>query len=281
MMQEIFKQLRFRPFSYEEDAESVTDMHCCAEVLEGSWFDKTETCKMHSKIVVRAPGSSWAVAYNSVIFAHADLVKQANGEAFVIYWRIHENYTYPEVAEILLDGLKKEAIKRECSNLIIFADHPSVDRHMAFIGLRPDRKYMYINPINVEKGKVLRNERVVLHENDVHSLQLRPFIGTPLPPDYLMQRAYLGADYAVFKHSKPNTFEIYSKKQTFLACHDGREWFVFKKGDFTVEPEMIPSVLKTLANLQDGLIMLSQRGMELAELTPVNEAYYNDYCIKL
>ena len=75
-MQEIFNQLQFRAFEYEEDAESVTDMHCCAETLEGSWFDKTETCKMHAKIVARVPGSSWAVAYNTVIFAHADLVTQ-------------------------------------------------------------------------------------------------------------------------------------------------------------------------------------------------------------
>ena len=118
MMQEIFNQLQFRAFEYEEDAESVTDMHCCAETLEGSWFDKTETCKMHAKIVARVPGSSWAVAYNTVIFAHADLVKMPNGEAHVIYWRIHESYTYPEVAKILLDGLKMEAKKRECSHLI-------------------------------------------------------------------------------------------------------------------------------------------------------------------
>ncbi len=281
MMQEIFRQLEFRPFSYEEDAESVTDMHCCAEVLEGSWFDKTETCKMHSKIVVRTPGSSWAVAYNTVIFAHADLVKQPNGEASVIYWRIHENYTYPEVAKILLDGLKREAQKRECSNLIIFADSPQVDKNLTSIGLKPDRKYMYIDPSEVEAGKILRYERVVIHENDVPQLQLKPFLGLPLPPDYLMQRAYLGADYAVFRHTKPQTFEIYCKKQTFLACHDGREWFVFKKGDFKVEPDMVPSVLKTISTLIYGNIMLSERAIELAELTPTNDVYYNDYCIPL
>lgn len=281
MMQEIFRQLEFRPFSYEEDAESVTDMHCCAEVLEGSWFDKTETCKMHSKIVVRTPGSSWAVAYNTVIFAHADLVKQSNGEASVIYWRIHENYTYPEVAKILLDGLKREAQKRECSNLIIFADSPQVDKNLTSIGLKPDRKYMYIDPSEVETGKILRYERVVIHENDVPQLQLKPFLGLPLPPDYLMQRAYLGADYAVFRHTKPQTFEIYCKKQTFLACHDGREWFVFKKGDFKVEPDMVPSVLKTISTLVYGNIMLSERAIELAELTPTNDVYYNDYCIPL
>lgn len=281
MMQEIFKQLQFRPFSYEEDPESITDMHCCAEVLEGSWFDKTETCQMHSKIVVRAPGSSWVVAYNTVVFAHADLVKQSNGEAHVIFWRIHESYNYPEVAKIMLDGLKVEAQKRGCSNLIIFADQEAIDDQMESLGLVPDRKYMYVNPADVEQGKVLRNERVVIHENDIPALELRPFIGNPLPPDYLMQRAYLGADYAVFKHTKPDTFEIYCKKQTFLACHDGREWFVFKKGDFKVEPDMIASVLKTIASLKDGLIMLSEKAMELAEMTPTNHAYYNDYCIEL
>ena len=280
-MQEIFKQLQFRAFSYEEDPESITDMHFCSEVLEGSWFDKKETCQMHSKIVARAPGSSWVVAYNSVIFAHADLVKQPNGEASVIYWRIHESYNYPEVAKILLDGLKAEARKRNCSNLIIFADREEIEEQIEALGYAPDRSYAYVNPGDVEQGRVLRSERVVVHENDIPALDLRPFLGKPLPPGYLMQKAYLGADYAVFRHTKPNTFEIYCRKNTFFACHDGREWFVFKKGDFKIEPDMVASVLKTLDSLQDGLIMLGEKALDCAEMTPANHAFYRDYCIEI
>ena len=46
---------------------------------------------MHAKIVARVPGSSWCVAYNTVIFAHADLVKMPNGEAQVIYDKVEGN----------------------------------------------------------------------------------------------------------------------------------------------------------------------------------------------
>ena len=65
-MQDIFNKLELRPFSYEEDAESVADMHCCAEVLEGYWFDKAETCKMHSKIVEKSR-FFLVLAYSTVI----------------------------------------------------------------------------------------------------------------------------------------------------------------------------------------------------------------------
>jgi hypothetical protein len=112
-MQDIFNKLELRPFSYEEDAESVADMHCCAEVLEGYWFDKAETCKMHSKIVVRSLGSSWVLAYSTVIFAHADLIKQTNGEISVIALRIHENYRYPQVVQALLSRVKTRSKKKK------------------------------------------------------------------------------------------------------------------------------------------------------------------------
>lgn len=276
-MQEIFNKLEFRPFSYEEDPEAIADMHCCDEVLEGSWFDRSETCRMHVKIVVRSPGSSWVLSYGSVIFAHADLVKTPTGEASVIAWRIHENYQHPQVARILLEGLSREARKRECTGLIIYADNPRISEGLNMLGMQPDRKYQYFDVAANDKGKILRSQRVVLHPDEISTLHLIPFLGTPLPPRYLLQRAFLGAEYAVFKHSKPATFEIFHKENTYLACHDGREWYVFRQGDFKAEKEVISSVLKTVGSLQPGRIMLSDKASEAAELIPIHDGVYHDY----
>ncbi len=276
-MQEIFKKLEFRSFSYEEDPEAVADMHCCAEVLEGYWFDRSETCKMHAKVVVRSPGSSWVVAYNSLIFAHADLIKTGADDATVLGWRIHENYHYPQVARILFDGLCREARKRECSGLVFFADTPAIEEDLKMLGLQPDRCYQYADASATEKGKVLRSQRVVPHTDEISKLGLKRFLGSPLPPNYVLQRAFMGADYCVFRHAKPACFEIFHKENTYLACHDGREWHVFRQGDFKIDPDVISSVLKTASSLQPGRIMLSDRAMEAAELIPINDGVYHDF----
>lgn len=277
-MQEIFKSLTFRGFSYEEDAEGVADMHCCAEVLEGSWFDKADTCRMHSKVVVKCPGSSWVLSYSTVIFAHVDLIKAANNTGAVIGWRIHENYhSFPQVARLLLEGLKEQARKREYSGLLIFADNAKVEEELAMIGMTPDRKYRYADVAAVDKGRILRSQRVILHPDDIRGLSLQPFLGSPPPPDYIMQKAFMGSDYGVFKHCKPDTFEIFHQNNTYLACHDGREWHIFRQGDFKGDKDIIASVLKTAASHKPGRIMLSDRALEAAELIPLNDGVYHDY----
>lgn len=276
-MQEIFKQLEFRSFSYEDDPEAVADMHCCAEVLEGSWFDRSETCRMHSKVVVRSPGSSWVVAYNSLIFAHADLIKTTTSDATVVGWRLHENFRHPQVARILFEGLCREAKKRDCSGMIIFADNSKVSEDLAMIGMTPDRSYRYSDISSIEKGRILRSERVVLHTDEVAKIDFRPFLGSPLPPHYILQRAFMGADYCVFRHCKPTTFEILVQDLVFLACHDGREWHIFRKGENKVDADLIASVLKTAASLQPGMIMLSERAMDAAGTVPINEGVYHDF----
>mgnify|MGYP000951251481 CR=1 FL=1 len=277
MMHEIFNNLKFRPFSYEEDAEGVADMHCCAEVLEGSWFDRSETSRMHSKVVVRCPGSSWVLSYSTVIFAHVDLIKTIDNTAIAIAWRIHENYRFPQVVRLLLDGLSEQARKRECSGILIFADNIKVEEELAMIGMQPDRTYHYADITGVETGRMLRSQRVVLHPDDINALNLQPFLGSPLPPNYIVQKAFMGADYGVFRHCKPDTFEIFHQDNTYLACHDGREWHIFRQGDFKGEKEIIPSVLKTAAAQKPGRIMLSDRALEAAELIPLNDGVYHDY----
>lgn len=276
-MQEIFNSLKFRAFSYEEDPEGVADMHCCNEVLEGSWFDKSETCKMHSKVVVRSPGSSWVLAYDKVIFAHADLVKAADKTGIVIAWRIHENYRHPQIVRLMLEGLSEQARKRECSGLLIYADIGKIEEELAMVGMQPDREYRYADTAAVDKGRILRSQRVVLHTDEIAGLNLLPFLGSPLPPPYIIQRAFMGSDYGVFRHTKPDTFEIFHQENTYLASHDGREWHVFRQGDFKGEKEIIPSVLKTVASLKPGRIMLSDRAFEAAELIPLNDGVYHDY----
>lgn len=276
-MQEVFNSLKFRNFSYEEDAEGVADMHCCNEVLEGSWFDRSETCRMHSKVVVRCPGSSWVLAYGTVIFAHVDLIKSADGVAIAFAWRIHENYRFPQVVRLLLDGLSEQARKRECKGLLIFADTIKVEEELAMVGMQPDRSYQYVDVAGSDQGRILRSQRVVLHPDEISPLNLRPFLGSPLPPDYILQKALLGADYGVFKHCKPDAFEIFHQDNTYLACHDGREWHVFRQGDFKGEKEIIPSVLKTVASHKPGRIMLNDRALEAAELTPLHDGVYHDY----
>ena len=276
-MQDIFNKLEFRSFSYEEDSEAVADMHCCAEILEGSWFDRSDTCKMHAKVVARSPGSSWVVAYGSVIFAHADLIKTSTQEASVLGWRLHENFRYPQVARMLFEGLCREARKREYTEMVIYADNSRVDEELVMLGMQPDRRYQYADPSSAGNSRILRSQRVVLNSDDVSQMPLTKFLGLPLPPAYILQKAYMGADYAVFKHSKPSTFEIYHNDHTYLACHDGREWHIFRQGDFKAEKEIISPLLKTIASLQSGHIMLSDKAAEAAELIPINDGVYHDY----
>jgi len=276
-MQEIFNSLKFRSFPYEEDAEGVADMHCCAEVLEGSWFDRAETSRMHSKVVVRCPGSSWVLSYSTVIFAHVDLVKTIDNTAIAIAWRIHENYRFPQVVRLLLEGLSEQARKRECSGILIFADNIKVEEELAMIGMQPDRSYHYTDVSGVEAGRILRSQRVVLHPDEISALNLQPFLGSPLPPNYIVQKAFMGADYGVFRHCKPDTFEIFHQDNTYLACHDGREWHIFRQGNFKGDKEIIPSVLKTAAAQKPGRIMLSDRALEATELIPLNDGVYHDY----
>jgi hypothetical protein len=284
-MQEIFNKLEFRPFSYEEDPEAIADMHCSSETLEGYWFDRAETCKMHSKIVVKCPGSDWVLAYYTVVFAHVSLVKMNEEEICAISLRVHENYRYPQVMRALIDGIKREAIKRNAKAILVFADNEQIDTCLQTIGLQPDRTYQYVNVAqrtNAEtKPRILRNERVVYHHIDITSMNLIPILGMPLPYTYTLHRALHGADYAVFSHEKPTSYNIFHKDNKYFACHDGREWHLFKKDDFKVDKEVLPSLLNTLASLKPGQILLSQKIIEAFEISPTNNRVFNDYLIKI
>jgi hypothetical protein len=280
-MREIFDNMVFRALSYEEDPEAIVDMHRCAETLEGSWFDIPVTCKLHAKVVTRTPGSSWVVTYGNIIFAHADLIKSITGEAIIVGWRIHTDYHYPQVARKLLDGLKLEAVKRQATGLIIFADNSEVVSDMSMIGCRPDREYAYIRPGECEKGIVLDWEKIDIHPDDLTDHELYPFLGSPLPPAYLNYRAVMAAERGVFHYRRPALYKITIDQQTYIASFDGREWHVFKKGNFKGDKGLIASLIKTISSINPARILLNKAAIDAAEVIPASDGVLYDYYHKI
>ncbi|MGM0598607.1 MAG: hypothetical protein ACQETH_02205 [Candidatus Rifleibacteriota bacterium] len=281
-MREIFDNMVFRAFSYEDDPEAIVDMHRCAETLEGSWFDAALTCKLHSKMVTRTPGSTWVVTYGNIIFAHADLIKSITGEAVIVGWRIHTDYHYPQVARKLLEGLKLEANKRKATGLIIFADNSEVVSDLSMIGCRPDREYAYIRPGECEKGIVLDCEKIDIHPDDLTNQGLYPFLGSPLPPAYLNYRAVMAAEQGVFHYRRPSLYQItVDQQEVYIASFDGREWHVFKKGDFKGDKDLIASLLKTIASINPARILLNKAAIEAAEVLPATDGVLYDYYKKI
>lgn len=278
-MLDIIRQMEFRQFVFDEDSEAVVDMHRCAEVLEGSWFDASGTCKINAKIVARTPGSSWVISYGNMVFAHADLLKVNKSEAMVSGWRTHESYNHPMINKILFDGLCEMARKREYSGLTIFGDNSRVDDAMLPLGLQADRKYQFVNLTDLAKGIILGSRKIFIHPDEVPANDLKSFLGSPLPPSFIINKANVAAGHRLFRHRKPEIFEILDGLKTYIACQDGREWHIFKKGDFKADLEIIPSLLKTISELTNGppRILLSTKALETVDVLPSNDGVYNDY----
>ena len=79
------------------------------------------------------------------------------------------------------------------------------------LAIKPDRTYRYVNVSSGQTAKQLRAERVILHRDDVDSMDIFPLLGTPYPPPFLLQKAFYGADYTVLV-TKNRPFLIYSGK---------------------------------------------------------------------
>lgn len=280
-MREIFDKMEFRAFSYEEDPEAVVDMHRCAETLEGSWFDNSATCKLHAKMITKVPGSSWVVTYGSMIFAHADLIKTSSGEGVVVAWRVHSDYHFPQVVRKLLEGLKQEARKRECVSLLVFADNPETVSDMNMVGCNPDREYAYARSCECESGLILESEAISIHPDDMPKLGLQPFLGSPLPATYLNYRATMGAEQGLFHFRRPAHYEIKIGLNRYIASFDGREWHVFKKGDFKGDKEAAASIIKTIASINPARILLSASAMEAAAMIPASDGVLYDYFLQI
>ena len=280
-MLEIFRDVEFREFSYEDDPEAIVDMHRCAEVLEGSWFDTSNTCKLHSKVIIRTPGSSWVLVYGNMVFGHAHILKDKNNNAIVPLWRIHTDYRHPVIIKKMVDGLKEEARKRDCQGIVIFGDTDIVKDDMAMIGIQPDRAYHYINLADIRAGIELEAEKIPFFPDSGITKGMNNFLGSPLTPSYIINRAFMAADQGAFHYKKPELYSIKLNGRNYIGCYDGREWHVFIGGEFKPEKEAIKPVLNTISSINPGRILLSSKALEIADIVPASDGELNDFYIEI
>lgn len=272
MMNNLLRRLEFREFSYEEDPESVVDMQRCREILDGGWLDSAETCRMNHKMVVRTPGSSWVLAFGHTIFGYADMVPAGDGTGCVITWRLHPDFRHPIVARKLLDGLTQQARLRNYSGLVFLADGEEMLTDLERIGLKRDRSYGWVQPADLEPGPKAESQPVSLTLDEAMGEALLPFLGPPLPPRFVLVRSFMAASYGVFHHARPALYRLRVQSVDYLACFDGREWFVFRKARHELDREAIRPILATLASLHSGRILLSKKAAEAAALPFQNDA---------
>ncbi|MFZ2957830.1 MAG: hypothetical protein WA705_13165 [Candidatus Ozemobacteraceae bacterium] len=276
-MEDLLRRLEFRPFSYEADPDSLVDMHRCREILEGSWLDDIDTCRMHHKMVTRACGSSWVIVVAKAIIGYADLVGMKDGSGVVCRWRLHSDFHHPRVAARLFQGLKEQAKIRSLNSLTFFADHPEVLTDLEEIGIKRDRSYQWIRPDQEEElGPEAPSATLNQPLSDFLEMDFRPFLGSPLAPGFLLARSFLAAEYGVFHHCKPLMIEITVDGVRFPACHDGREWFVFRTAKRPGDAQAIRPILANLAKNKPGRILMTQKAIELAKIIPASEEIFWD-----
>lgn len=280
-MDDILQLLKFREFSYETDPESLVDLHRCMETLEGGWFDRSETCRMHMKVVARTPGSSWVLALSGTIFGHADLLNYGNGTGLVPRWRLHPDFRHAKVAGKLLEGIKEKALARNYSAIIFFADSTEAATDLQSLSLRRDRSYHLYMPdrhSEIETAAVSPVES--LSELPVYS-DISPFLGPPLLPAFVITRAVMGSDYGVFGFEKPRLYRITAVHKTYLACFDGREWFVFRTQKNREDRQALKPILNAIGKLHSGRILLSEKVLEALELKPSSDGIAWDFFTEL
>jgi fermentation-respiration switch protein FrsA (DUF1100 family) len=281
-MQHILRHLEFREFLYESDPEYLVDMFRAFEVLEGSWFDTEETCRMYQKMVVRAGGTSWAIFFGSAIIGYADLIRNSDTAAFVGRWTIHPDFHHPAVVRTMTDSLTIEAAKRGFHSLTFYADKQETVDDLESIGWAKDRMYQWamvgdVEPVPVASPPAVRTVKVGLEAVDHGYLS---FLGSPQPPAFALAKAVMAAEYAVFHHRKPEFIEIAFGENTFLGCHDGREWFVLRSDKCPGDAEAIRLVLEALGEAKCGRILLSENAMTKADLVPANEERFWDFFLE-
>lgn len=278
-MLNIINLMEFRLLSYEEDPDAIVDMHCFAEHLEGSWFNSPLTCKIFAKTVTKTPGSSWVVAYNNIVFAHASLLKLNDDTGLVTGWRTHVDYPFPQMSFKLFEGICDAARKRDYKSIVLFADNDVANQSLKMLSLKPDRTYSYADISQIDKGETLPHKNFYIHPDELDRFPLFPFLGSPLPPAFIMQRALLGCGHRLFSFTNPQTFEITADSNSYIACQDGREWHIFKRGDFKPDPQIIPSILKTAATLTNcpSKALLTNKVLDIIEIQPSNNGEFYDY----
>lgn len=281
-MDDLFRRIEFRAFSFEQDPDSLVDMHRCCEVLEGGWFDALETCQMHHKVVVRSLGSSWVNSLSRAIISYADLVIGPGGDGFVTRWRLHPDFRHPHVSRRLIQGLSEQARIRKLQGLVFFADAPEVLTQLEEVGLKRDRSYQWLKLDNEEPApEEVQIRDLNGHWSDLAQQQWRLFLGTPHPSGLILTRSYMAADYGVFNHSRPTLVEVEYRDIRYPAVHDGREWFVFRREKQALDAEAIGPVLRALGNFKPGRLLASEAAIDKSALIPASDEQFWDFYLSL
>ena len=281
-MDDLFRRIEFRAFSFEQDPDSLVDMHRCSEVLEGGWFDSLETCRMHHKMVVRSLGSSWVNSLSRAIISYADLVIGPGGDGFITRWRLHPDFRHPQVSKRMIQGLSEQARIRQLKGLVFFADSPEIVQQLEEAGLKRDRSYHWLKldgeepaPDEVE----IRN--LEGHWSDLAQQPWRLFLGTPFPSGLILTRSFMAADYGVFHHTQPKLIEVGFRGIFYPALHDGREWFVFRREKSPGDADAIGPVLLALGNHFPGRLLASDAMIEKSGMIPASDEQFWDFYLSL
>jgi hypothetical protein len=279
-MDDLIRRIEFRPFSYEADPEYVVDMHRSFEVLEGSWFDTEETCRYYQKMVLKALGSSWVISIARAVIGYADLLPLEKGTGFVPRLRLHADYRHPKVTRTLLKGLVAEAKKREYTALVFFADTSEVADELEKSAITKDRPYKWANLLDLETSQTFSTREHEGNRFELLNTPFLPYLGSPLPPNFVIWRSFLAADYGVFNFHHPHFHEILIEDSTYVSCFDGREWFVFRQNKHPEDGNRIRAVLEALSSLSHGRILLSGKALEKSGLTAVTEETLWDFFLE-
>jgi hypothetical protein len=276
-MEDLFKLIEFRPFAFDSDLEFVVDMHRAGETLEGSWFDTESTLRMYHKMVLRANGSSWVLAFNRAIVGWADLIGRGK-IGHVIRWRIHPDYRQnPKISKMLLDNLKIVARKREMESLNLFADSGEVIEDLESIGEKRDRAYQWVTLHDVDP---LHGAEVTYIKKSLHEALAEEyinFLGPPFPPQFIVSRSFLAFEYGAFYFRNPEFYLIHVGDVPYHILFDGREWFVFRKQKSPSDADSVKRILSVIASFGSGRILLSEKAIEKAEVVPASDEVLWDF----
>lgn len=281
-MDDLFRRIEFRAFSFEQDPDSLVDMHRCCEILEGGWFDSLETCRMHHKVVVRSLGSSWVNSLSRAIISYADLVIGPGEDGFITRWRLHPDFRHPAVSRRLIQGLSEQARIRKLKGLVFFADSPEVLVQLEEVGLKRDRSYQWLKLDNEEPAPAdVTIKDMDGHWNDLSREPWKLFLGTPFPSGLVITRSFMAADYGIFNHVRPTFIEVDYQGISYPALHDGREWFIFRREKQGSDAEAIGPILRGLGNFKPGRILVSEAAIERSGLIPASDEQFWDFYLSL
>ncbi|MBF0406015.1 MAG: hypothetical protein HQM10_01585 [Candidatus Riflebacteria bacterium] len=278
-MDYLIRQADFRAFSYETDPEYVVDMQRCREVLEGGWLDREETCKVNHKIVLRANGTSWILSVSRAIIAYADMIGDSSGNAWIQMLRIHSDFRYPKTTSRFLKEIQKQAEKRNLARIFIFSDRNETTCDLSQIGLSPERKFRWISTQDVDSldSLNLSSESISLDISELSDFNMHNFLGPNLNPKFIVARSFMAPSYDLFQHKKPLFIRFKCDFNEFLACFDGREWFVFRAEQRTDDLQAITPILSALNEIKSSVIRISENAIGKIGLVPSSDEVFADY----